>query len=414
MKTKLSMTRREFIKTASLGLLSASTLDWRRIIEAMADTIRSREVNIIWFEAQDCAGDTTALIQATDPDLLDLLEESASLTGPVKLLFHETIMPEWGSSAIAILRRAIRGELDPYVLVLEGAIPPDESLGVPGSSILCYIGEEAGKKVSCLEWFRRLLRRAAVLVAVGTCAAYGGVVATRVINPLPGFEDPSYYEKLGLSPSPTGGIGVFPDPVRGFKGLIDLVDEARPFRNFAYKKCKPRGPLDPDCRPAIAVPGCPANGNAQLRVLANMVLWVKGRMPLPALDEYWRPVYIYGRTTHEQCPRAGSYAAGDFRKNPGDTDYRCLFAVGCKGPISNCPWNKVGWVNGVGGPTRTGGVCLGCTMPGFPDAYEGFYKPLHVSPKPRMEDLLVGLGVAAGIGTGLALASKRKDLGKKE
>ncbi|MFP3215941.1 MAG: hyaluronate lyase, partial [Vulcanisaeta sp.] len=65
-----------------------------------------------------------------------------------------------------------------------------------------------------------------------------------------------------------------------------------------------------------------------------------------------------------------------FRPYPGDNDNKCLFAVGCKGPVAHCPWNKIGWVAGVGGPTRQGGVCIACTEPGFTDAYEPFYVKL--------------------------------------
>ncbi len=286
-------------------------------------------------------------------------------------------MPEWGESALNILRKAAAGKLDPFVLVLEGSVPPDTKAGgPPHSDLLCFIGEENGKEVTCMEWLRRLLPRAAAVVTVGNCASYGGVVANKVLEAPPGFNDHEYYKKMGFSPSPTGGVGFFPDKVRGFKGLVDLLEEAAPFRNFVYGKCTPARPGEANCRPAVAVPGCPANGNAQLRVLANLVLWVKGVLPLPELDEYWRPKFIYGPTVHEQCPRAGSYAAGDFREYPGESDYKCLFAVGCKGPVSNCPWNKVGWVNGVGGPTRTGGVCIGCTEPGFTDYFEPFYEKL--------------------------------------
>ncbi|MCE4619278.1 MAG: hyaluronate lyase [Desulfurococcales archaeon] len=403
------LTRREFIKLTGLtGLLLA--VDWKQAIRAMAETVRSGDVNIIWFEAQDCAGNTTALIQATDPDLLDILGGSAHLTGPgnVKLLFHETVMAEWGESALEILRKAEAGEYDPYVLVLEGSVPPDEKMGAPPySDYLCYIGEENGKPVSCMEWMRRLVKRAVAVVTVGNCASYGGVVANRVLTPPPGFRDHEYYKNQGFSPSPTGGIGFFPDPIRGFKGLIDVLPEAEPFKRFAYDKCKPQGAGDPSCRPAIAVPGCPANGNAQLRVLANLVLWAKGLVDLPELDEYWRPKFIFGPTVHEQCPRAGSYAAGDFRETPGEPDDKCLFAVGCKGPISNCPWNKVGWVNGVGGPTRTGGVCIGCTMPGFTDSFEGFYKPLNAVQKVRTRELASGLAIAGAAGAALAFLAER-------
>lgn len=394
-----------------------ASLDWQKAIRAMAETVKAGEVNIVWFEAQDCAGNTTAIIQATDPDIVDALIGNSAVMGPgtVKMPFHPMLMPEWGDTALDILSKAMEGEFDPYVLVLEGSVPPDEKAGgPPHSDLYCYVGEKDGKVISCMEWMRRLLRRAAAVVTVGNCASYGGVVGNRVLEPPEGWSDHEVFSNMGYSPSPTGGVGFFPDPVRGFKGLVDLLPEAEPFRRFVYGECIPERPGQPDCRPAVAVPGCPANGNAQLRTLANMVLWIKGLLPLPELDDYWRPMFIFGATVHEQCPRAGSYAAGDFRKYPGDPDYKCLFAVGCKGPISNCPWNKVGWVNGVGGPTRTGGVCIGCTMPGFTDAFEGFYKPLNAVEKPDNTALAAATAAAAAAGAALAGDKLLKKLSSKD
>ena len=378
----IKLTRREFLKLSGLGSILA-TLNWDRVVKTALAAAQKGEINVVWFEAQDCAGNTTALIQATEPDLIEVLTGASQVVGPgtVKLVFHETVMPEWGEGALKILRDVVEGKYDPFVLVLEGSFPIDEKAGGPeGSSLFCYIGDENGKPISCLEWLRRLLPRAAAVVAVGNCASYGGIVANNVIASdlfkKLGFTQFEEWAKKGFSRSPTGGVGFFPDPIRGHKGVVDLLPEAEPFRKFVYGECTPSGPGDPNCRPAIAVPGCPANGNGQLRTIANLILWVKGLLPLPELDEYWRPKFIFGPTVHEQCPRAAWYAAGDFRKYPGEPSARCLYAVGCKGPISNCPWNKVGWVNGVGGPTRTGGVCIGCTMPGFTDAYEPFYEKL--------------------------------------
>ena len=34
-----------------------------------------------------------------------------------------------------------------------------------------------------------------------------------------------------------------------------------------------------------------------------------------------------------------------------------------------------GWVNGVGGCPNVGGICMACTMPGFPDKYMPFVEP---------------------------------------
>ncbi|RUM46664.1 MAG: hyaluronate lyase [Hyperthermus sp.] len=408
----MKVKRREFLKLAGLSAALAS-LNWDRLVKKALAAARSGEINIVWFEAQDCAGNTTALIQATEPDLVDVLAGRSHVVGPgtVKLPFHETVMPEWGEDALAILRKAVNGELDPFVLVLEGSFPVDEKAGGPnGSSLFCYIGDENGKPVSCLEWLRRLLPRAVAVVAVGNCASYGGLVANNVIAAdffkKMGYDLFEKWSEKGWSKSPTGAVGFFPDPIRGHKGVVDLLPEARPFRRFVRGECVPRRPGEADCRPAVAVPGCPANGNGQLRVLANLVLWAKGILPLPELDEYWRPKFIFGPTVHEQCPRAAWYAAGDFRKYPGEPSARCLYSVGCKGPVSNCPWNKVGWVNGVGGPTRTGGVCIGCTMPGFTDAFEPFYEKLPyvgASKKALKEALKVGVAatVAAGVLAGI-------------
>lgn len=452
------LSRRDFLKLAGTTAFFAS-LDWDKLIKRAIAEVKSGSINVIWFEAQDCAGNTTALIQATKPDLVDVLGGRSHIVGPgtVRLLFHETVMLSWGeetpsyakklaqmspeelkafveklpaddplrktlqaflelgynpglllTSPIDVLRLASQGKLDPFVLVLEGSFPIDEKAGGPKySDYFCYIGDENGKPISCVEWMRRLLPRAVAVIAVGNCASYGGLVANKIVEKdfikKMGYDLFEQWSGKGWSPSPTGAVGFFPDPIRGYKGLVDLLEEARPFRNFIYGKCKlGPGEIRGDCRPAVAVPGCPANGNGQLRVIANIVLWAKGLLPLPELDRYWRPKYIFGRTVHEQCPRAASYAAGDFRKNPGDADYRCLFAVGCKGPVSNCPWNKVGWVNGVGGPTRTGGVCIGCTMPGFTDAYEPFYKPLNAPTTPSLSTTEAGAAASAVAGAAIA------------
>ncbi len=460
----MSVTRREFLKLLGTGALFAA-LDWSRVVKAAMDEVKAGHVNIIWFEAQDCAGNTTALIQATEPDLIAVLGGMSHTVGPgtVRLLYHETVMLSWGektpsyaeklrsmtpeeleafikslpasdplrrtletflklgynpgillTSPIDVLRLAVQGKLDPYVLVIEGSIPVDSRIlsehgvgGVPSEvDYFCYIGEENGKPVSCAEWIRRLLKRAVAVISIGNCASYGGLVANKVIEgdfmKSMGYDLFEKWSRGGWSPSPTGAVGFFPDKRRGFKGFIDLVPEAEPFRRFAYGRCTlGPGEVRPDCRPALAVPGCPANGNGQLRVIAHMVLWALGKLPLPALDEYWRPTYIFGKTTHEQCPRAAWYAAGDFRKYPGENTARCLYAVGCKGPISHCPWNKVGWVNGVGGPTRTGGVCIGCTEPGFTDSFEPFYQKLpyvQSSVEVLKKEVIIGASAIAAAG----------------
>lgn len=425
--------RRDFLKASALASALAA-LNWSALTKAAGEAIKNGDIGVVWLEAQDCAGNTTSVIQATDPSLVDVLLGTTPLVGPgtVRLLFHETVMPQWGTyhvtspadvnnekllahlaseqppfgDAMKLLDEIAEGKHGPYVLVLEGSFP--QEFGIPGSNIsaeggyYCKIGQH-----TCTEWLKRLLPNAVAVVAVGNCATYGGVVTNKVLEPPPGFKFPAW------SQSPTGAIGFFDDPFKGVKGVIHqqyFQPEVEPFRKYIDEGGVPDFKT---IKPAIAVSGCPANGNGIMRTLALVVLVAAGYLKPDVLerkaflDEYARPRFIFGPTVHEQCPRAGSYAAGDFRPYPGDGDYKCLLAVGCKGPISNCPWNKVGWVGGVGGPTRTGGVCIGCTMPGFTDVYEPFYQPLQAPRLPRVETLVAVGGAAALLGAAGAYLATR-------
>ena len=75
---------------------------------------------------------------------------------------------------------------------------------------------------------------------------------------------------------------------------------------------------------------------------------------------------------HRGCSRAGFYEEGSFADEYGDPE--CLVDVGCWGPVVQCNIVERGAINGVGGCMNTGAVCIGCTMPGFPDAFAPFYK----------------------------------------
>jgi hydrogenase small subunit len=100
------------------------------------------------------------------------------------------------------------------------------------------------------------------------------------------------------------------------------------------------------------------------------VLHVSGLGPPLELDEQGRPRRLFGRTVHESCDRAGYAEQGQFADAHGDG--RCLVKLGCSGPVVRCNVPIRGWVNGVGGCPNVGGICMACTMPGFPDRYMPF------------------------------------------
>jgi hydrogenase small subunit len=105
-----------------------------------------------------------------------------------------------------------------------------------------------------------------------------------------------------------------------------------------------------------------------------LALHLGGLSPAPELDEQLRPQWLFGRTTREGCNRAGFTEQGKFATEYG-SDVRCLVKLGCKGPVARCNVPSRGWINGVGGCPNVGGICIGCTMPGFPDRYTPFMDP---------------------------------------
>ena len=57
-----------------------------------------------------------------------------------------------------------------------------------------------------------------------------------------------------------------------------------------------------------------------------------------------------------------------------------------------CNVPKRGWINGVGGCPNVGGICIGCTMPGFPDKFMPF-----MDEPPGSKVSTVGSGLYGGL-----------------
>jgi hydrogenase small subunit len=95
-----------------------------------------------------------------------------------------------------------------------------------------------------------------------------------------------------------------------------------------------------------------------------------GQAPMIPLDDALRPQWLFGNTVHEGCDRAGYYEQGDFATEYGSP--KCIVKLGCWGPVVKCNVPKRGWINGIGGCPNVGGICIGCTMPGFPDKFMPF------------------------------------------
>ena len=122
--------------------------------------------------------------------------------------------------------------------------------------------------------------------------------------------------------------------------------------------------------PIVCVPGCPVQPDNFMETLLYLLHMAAGRAPMIPLDDALRPTWLFGQTVHEGCDRGGYYEQAEFAEEYGSRT--CIVKLGCWGPVVQCNVGKRGWMAGIGGCPNVGGICIGCTMPGFPDKFMPF------------------------------------------
>jgi hydrogenase small subunit len=282
-----------------------------------------REIHILWITAGlSCDGDTVSITNAEQPSIEDVL--LGAIPGLPKVHLHNPVVAtEVGEEFMKFFYRGERGELDPFVLVVEGSIP-NERVKSEGYWAAFGTNPDTGQPITTCEWIDRLAPKAWGVMAVGTCATYGGIHA--------------------MAGNPTGAMG-----------LVDYLG-----KNFRSKAGLP----------VVNVPGCPVQPDNFMETLLYLLYEAAGLSPMIPLDSQLRPTWLFGKTVHEGCDRAGYYEQGDFAHEYGSP--KCLVKIGCWGPVVNCNVTKRGWMRGIGGCPNVGGICIACTMPGFPDKFMPF------------------------------------------
>jgi len=281
------------------------------------------QIDVLWITAAlGCDGDTIAMTAATQPSIEELV--GGLLPGVPGMRLHNPVLaPENGDEFLERFQLASRGKLDPFILVVEGSIPNEASSG-DGCWAAFGTDAQTGQPIPTCDWIDRLAPHAWAVVAMGTCAAYGGIHA--------------------MAGNPTGCMGL-PD----YLGWT--------WRSKAGV-------------PIICLPGCPVQPDNCTQTLLYLLQQAAGRVPMIPLDQALRPAFLFPQTVHEGCDRGGYYEQADFAAEYGSP--RCIVKLGCWGPVVNCNVPKRGWMNGIGGCPNVGGVCIGCTMPGFPDKFMPF------------------------------------------
>jgi hydrogenase small subunit len=282
-----------------------------------------KEVHILWITAGlSCDGDSVSVTAASQPSIEDVI--LGAIPGLPKVHLHNPVLAyEVGDDFLKYWYEAEAGRLDPFVLVVEGSIP-NESVKREGYWAALGTDHRTGQPITTCEWIDRLAPKALAVVGAGTCATYGGIHA--------------------MQGNPTGCMG--------------LAD-------YLGSDWKSKAGL-----PIVNVPGCPVQPDNFMETLLYLLYQVAGLAPMIPLDDRGRPKWLFGATVHEGCDRGGYYEQGQFTREYGTPE--CLVRLGCWGPVVNCNVTKRGWMAGIGGCPNVGGICIACTMPGFPDKFMPF------------------------------------------
>ncbi|MDA8103234.1 MAG: hydrogenase small subunit [Nitrospiraceae bacterium] len=300
--TEHKLSRRAFIAWTSAMTAALMLPPLLRPQVAKAATLLNR-IPVIWIEGQDCAGNSEAFIRSSGPTVEELLFQTISLE------FHETLMAAAGIQAEQRKQQAAQMYKGSYILVIEGGIPLGENGGY------CTIGASGQTFV---DEVRELSGGAALVLAAGACAFYGGIPAS--------------------NPNPTDAVGVS-SVVSG--------------------------------KPLINIPACPMNPVNFVGTLIHYVLTGSA----PALDSLGRPIWAFGNLIHNNCERRAHFDAGEYVQHWGDAGAQnnfCLYKMGCKGPFTYNNCSIVRYNEGTNWPIGVGHGCIGCSQPQFWDtlAYE--------------------------------------------
>ena len=239
---------------------------------------------ILWVQGITCNGNTQSFLNY--PGLKQFVKE-------YEFLYHPYL-----PSTLEV-NEALNYKKKFDFLVIEGAV----------SKEFIRAGEPFYEKLI------ELIPLARYIIALGTCATYGGI----------------FKEK---------------DP-ENITGIV-------------YSKDKEEGFLKEFKSKVFNIPGCPAHPEWIAFVIET--LSNEGKL---IVDELSRPKEIYGYLTHHGCTRNEYFEWKVDAKNFGEKE-GCLFYIqGCRAPVTHGSCNKILW-NEVSSKTRSGSPCFGCTESSFP------------------------------------------------
>ncbi|MEG2029255.1 MAG: HupU protein [Janthinobacterium sp.] len=300
--------------------------------------------NVLWLQSGGCGGCTMSLLCADTPDFFGTLDSAG-----IELLWHPSLSLASGQDALDILRDCAEGRIVLHALCVEGSM----LRGADGRFHML-----AGSGQPMIAWVRQLAAVASYTLAVGSCAAFGGITAG------------------GINPTDACGLQYEGEQPGGLLGA-------------AYRS---RAGL-----PVINVAGCPTHPNW---VMETLMALAAGLFDGASLDTLGRPRFYADHLVHHGCTRNEFYEFKASAEQPSDLG--CMMEhMGCKGTQVHADCNTRLW-NGEGSCTRGGYACIACTEPGFEEPGHAFQTT------PKIAGIPVGLPTDMPKAWFVALASLSK------
>lgn len=243
---------------------------------------------LLWFQAVTCNGNTHSLLSANDNRMKLFLNS-------FDLIYHPSLTVD------SSLKEIINSDLQIDYLLVEGAITKEKRL--------FSISDE-----STFELFNILFEKSKYIIAVGSCASYGGVHAKFEQN-------------------------------QSISGLNESLKEQN-LNNIKH--------------PIINLTGCPVHPEWIFQTLFSLKEYGK-----ISLDEKGRPKEIYYGLAHHGCTRNEYFEWKVEAKSFGLKEGCLFYEQGCRGPMTHSNCNRILW-NDVNTKTRVGMPCIGCTEFDFP------------------------------------------------
>ncbi|MEW6690830.1 MAG: HupU protein [Pseudomonadota bacterium] len=279
-------------------------------------------LNTLWLQSGGCGGCSMSLLCADTPDFAALLGDAG-----IHLVWHPSLSLASGAELLGLLDDCITGRTRLDVLCVEGSL-----LRGPNGTGRFHV--LAGTDRPMIDWVRELASLAGHVVAVGSCAAWGGITAA------------------GGNPTDACGLQYDGDTKGGLLGAEFVA----------------RGGL-----PVINVAGCPTHPGWVVETLAALATGPS--LGMAELDAFARPRFYADQLVHHGCTRNEYYEFKASAEKPSDLG--CMMEnMGCKGTQAHADCNNRLW-NGEGSCTRGGYACISCTEPGFEEPGHAF----HATPK---------------------------------